>query len=62
MTTHESSALTPDIQALVGKEWVFTCPEETGRASIRKFALAIGDHNPFTSTRNTPAIANTEVS
>ncbi len=47
MTTHESSALTPDIQALVGKEWVFTCPEETGRASIRKFALAIGDHNPL---------------
>ena len=47
MTTQESSALTPDIQALVGKEWVFTSPEEISRASIRKFALAIGDHNPL---------------
>ena len=47
MTAHESSALTPAIQALVGKEWVFTSPEEISRASIRKFALAIGDHNPL---------------
>ena len=47
MTTPESASLTPDILALIGKEWVFTAPEELGRASIRKFAVSIGDHNPL---------------
>lgn len=42
-----SSVLTPEIRALVGKQWVFTAFEEVGRASIRKFALSIGDANPL---------------
>ena len=32
---------------LIGQEYVLTAPEEVGRASIRKFALAIGDMNPL---------------
>ena len=45
MTTDGPSTLTPEIKALVGREWVFTAPEEMGRASIRKFALATGEVN-----------------
>ena len=32
---------------LIGREYAFTAPEEVGRASIRKFALAIDDLNPL---------------
>ena len=39
--------LTPEIAALVGKEVRYTAPEEVGRASIRYFALAVGDDNPL---------------
>ena len=39
--------MTPDIIGLLDKEWVFTAPEEIGRASIRRFAQAIGDANPL---------------
>lgn len=35
------------LKALVGKEFTFTAPEEVGRASIRQFALAVGDLNPL---------------
>lgn len=38
--------LPPEITALLGKEFTFTAPEEIGRASIRKFALAVGDLGP----------------
>jgi acyl dehydratase len=41
------SLLTPEVRALIGKQLVFTAPEELGKASIRKFALAIGDPNPL---------------
>ena len=41
------SDLAVDISALRGREWLFTTPEEVGAASIRKFALAIGDTNPL---------------
>ena len=47
MTTPGPSALTPEIMALVGREWVYHAPEEIGAASIRKFALSIGDPNPI---------------
>jgi len=41
--------LTPEIRAFVGREAVYTAPEELGRASIRYFALAIGgDDRLFT--------------
>ncbi|MEK7848715.1 MAG: MaoC family dehydratase N-terminal domain-containing protein [Chloroflexota bacterium] len=39
--------LPPQVTALLGKEFTFTAPEEVGRASIRKFAMAIGDMNPL---------------
>ena len=39
--------LTPELQARIGETAVYTAPEELGRASIRYFALAIGDYNPL---------------
>lgn len=41
------SLLTPEIRALIGRKIVLTAPEELGKASIRKFALAIGETNPL---------------
>ncbi len=35
------------LKALGGKEFTFTAPEEVGFASIRQFAMAIGDMNPL---------------
>lgn len=35
------------LKALVGREFTFTAPEEVGFASIRQFALAVGDLNPL---------------
>jgi acyl dehydratase len=42
-----STLLTPEIGRLVGTERVYTAPEEMGRASLRYFAMAIGDDNPL---------------
>lgn len=39
------SLLTDDIKAMVGREVSYVAPDEIGRASIRYFALAIGDDN-----------------
>ena len=47
MTTAEPDAPIVDINALIGQQWVFTAPEAIGLASIRKFALAVGDNNPL---------------
>ena len=33
------------LKASVGKEFVFRAPDEVGRASIRQYALALGDFN-----------------
>lgn len=41
------SLLTPELQAQVGRETSYTAPEELGRAALRYFALAVGDHNPL---------------
>ncbi|MDL4772513.1 MULTISPECIES: FAS1-like dehydratase domain-containing protein [Thermomonosporaceae] len=41
------SLLTDEMRALVGREVVYTAPEELGRASIRYFAEAVGDANPL---------------
>ncbi|MET7425148.1 MaoC family dehydratase N-terminal domain-containing protein [Dactylosporangium sp. NPDC005555] len=38
--------LTDDLRALIGREVTYTAPEPLGRAAIRYFALAVGDHNP----------------
>lgn len=37
--------LTPSIREMIGREVRYTAPEELGRASIRYFALAVGDDN-----------------
>jgi acyl dehydratase len=39
------SLLTEEMRALIGREVVYTAPEELGRASIRYFAEAVGDGN-----------------
>ena len=42
-----SSLLTDELRGWIGREVVYTAPEEVGRASIRYFALAVGDDNPL---------------
>ncbi len=44
--------LTDEIRALIGREVTYTAPEELGRAAIRYFALAVGDHNPLYTDRD----------
>ena len=44
---NQESLITPEIKALIGKEEVFSSPEEIGRATIRRFAMAVGDPNPL---------------
>ena len=39
--------LTDELRQWIGREFNYTAPEEIGRASIRYFALAIGDENPL---------------
>jgi acyl dehydratase len=39
------SLLTDELKQWIGREFNYTAPEEIGRASIRYFALAIGDDN-----------------
>ncbi|MFC1929696.1 MaoC family dehydratase N-terminal domain-containing protein [Chloroflexota bacterium] len=41
------SFITLEIRDLVGKEEVFSSPEELGRASIHRFAVAVADPNPL---------------
>lgn len=41
------SLLTPQLQAMIGRELTYNAPEELGCAAIRYFALAIGDDNPL---------------
>jgi len=40
-----SSLLTAELKQWIGREFRYTAPEEIGRASIRYFALAVGDDN-----------------
>jgi acyl dehydratase len=39
--------LTDELRGWIGREVSYTAREEIGRASIRYFALAIGDDNPL---------------
>lgn len=41
------SAITPEMESIIGKTETYSSPEEIGRATIRKFALAVGDLNPI---------------
>ena len=43
--------LTDEVRALIGQSRSFTAPEELGMASIRNFAIAIGDDNPVYAER-----------
>lgn len=45
--TAGSRLLTDELRAWVGREAAYTAPEELGRASIRYYALALGDENPL---------------
>jgi acyl dehydratase len=39
--------LTDELRGFIGREVTYTAPEEIGRASIRYFALALGDPSPL---------------
>jgi acyl dehydratase len=41
------SLLTDELRARIGETAVYTAPEPVGRASIRYYALAVGDDNPI---------------
>ncbi len=43
----EQSQIVPELKALIGKKQTFSSPEEVGGATIRRFAVAIGDPNPL---------------
>lgn len=43
----ESSLLTDELRAWIGREVSYTMPEELSQASIRLFLRAIGDDNPL---------------
>ena len=45
------SDLLARLKLTVGQEIVFQAPDEMGRASLRQYALAIGDFNPLYSDR-----------
>lgn len=47
MTQSDGDALLARLKASVGREVVYHAPEPIGRASIRQYALAIGDANPL---------------
>lgn len=53
MAEHES--VIEHYRHLIGTEYVYTAPEEVGRASIRLFALAVGDMNPLYINRTEAA-------
>ncbi|MBV8774021.1 MAG: MaoC family dehydratase N-terminal domain-containing protein [Deltaproteobacteria bacterium] len=42
-----ATLLTDELKAWIGREATYTAPEEIGAASIRYFALAVGDDNPL---------------
>jgi acyl dehydratase len=43
------SRITDDLKGWIGREAKYVAPDELGRASIRYFALALGDDNPLYS-------------
>lgn len=43
----KESLITPEVKAMIGIEKTFSSPEEVGRATIRRFAIAVGDPNPL---------------
>ena len=45
--TEGDSVITDELRAWVGRTETYTAPEPIGRASLRYFALAVGDQNPL---------------
>jgi acyl dehydratase len=45
----KETLITPEVKAMIGTEKIFSSPEEVGKATIRRFAIAIGDPNPLYS-------------
>jgi acyl dehydratase len=43
----EASLITPEIQAMVGRETTLSAHQEIGRTTISRFAVAVGDLNPL---------------
>jgi acyl dehydratase len=46
-TAASPSRITDALRACIGREKVYVAPEELGRASIRAFALSVGDDHPL---------------
>ena len=56
------SLLSPELRDMVGREVTYTAPEPVGRASIRYFALSIGDDNPlYTDVEAAQALGYSDV-
>jgi acyl dehydratase len=53
-----SERITDEVKACIGREAIYTAPEELGRSSIRYFALALNDDNPL--YRDADFAANTK--
>jgi acyl dehydratase len=51
MASQPANELLAKLKRTVGRELVFRAPDEMGRASFRKYALAISDFNPLYSDR-----------
>ena len=51
MAVQEAGEFLKKLKAKIGKEIVYQAPDEISRASIRKYALAIGDFNPLYTDR-----------
>jgi acyl dehydratase len=43
----KASLISPEVKAMIGTEKIFSSLEEVGRATIRRFAIAVGDPNPL---------------
>lgn len=49
--------LTDDLRARIGETAIYRAPEPVGRASIRYYALAVGDENPLYTDEDAAAEA-----
>ena len=47
--------VTDELKSWIGREATYTAPEELGQASIRYFAMALGDDNPLFQRRGVRA-------
>ena len=50
-----STYIIDELKSWIGREVTYTAPEELGQASIRYFAMALGDDNPLFQRRGVRA-------